>query len=338
MIKAKTKQWVLFAVMSLLGGGLFIWLIWKEGPQEIVQNLLDFGLWPFLGFISLSLVNMCVLAWRWKLIIRSYQPGKHSISYWRVLLHRFGGFAFNYLTPVGHVGGEPVRIALLARDGVPVRQATSSTILDTAFDLFTFILFILLGLLLASSSGITTGNSIWLIFTAGGSVLLALLALFYFMMKGYGVLEWLIRSFKLDHIKIIGGACKEIVRVEHLMKIFLRGNQRLVFGIAAISVLSILIRVIEVWYLGYFLGVWMNFGQAFLTSTLPGVALLLPVPGGIGVFEGSFATVFALLGLSLNAVAFAILIRLRDILFIGVGLTHILMQGKAWIAQKLRKE
>ena len=338
MKKVKAKRWLLFVAMLFLGGGLFSWLIWKEGPTEIVQSLADFGVLPFLGFIALSLVNMCVLAWRWKLIIRSYRVGKHQISFWRVLLHRFGGFAFNYLTPVGHVGGEPVRIALLARDGEPVRQATSSTILGTTFDLFTFILFILIGLLLASFSGVATGGGVWLIFLAGGSVLAALLGLFYLMMRGHGVLEWLIRFSKLDRIKIIGGACKEIVKVEHLMTSFLRGNKRFVLAIAGISVVSILIRVIEVWYLGYFLGVWMNFGQAFLTSTLPGVALLLPVPGGIGVFEGSFATVFALLSLSLNAVAFAILIRFRDLLFIGVGLVHSLMQGRKWIAQKVLKE
>ena len=338
MTRSKIRQWLLFVVALLLGASVLAWLVWREGPEEIWENLLSFGPWPFIGFLALSFVNMCILAWRWKLIIGSYRQGKHRMSFWRVLLHRFGGFAFNYITPVGHVGGEPVRIALLTRDGIPVRQATSATILDTSFELASFAVFILIGILLASLSGVTNGGTIWLMFAAGLAVLVLLVGGLYLLMRGVGVIEYILRVSRLDRIKLMRGVCKEIINIEHLMTTFLRGNRKFIFLIAAISAVSITIRVIEVWYLAYFLGVVMNFGQAFLTSTLPGISLFLPIPGGVGVFEGSFATVFALLALPLNAIAFAVIIRARDLLFIIIGMIHTFMQGRAWIAQKLRKD
>ncbi len=338
MKRTRIKQSVLFVTTLLFGAAFLSWLIWREGPTEIWESLVSFGPWPFIGFIALSLVNMCILAWRWQLIISSYRKGKCQLSFWRVLLHRFGGFAFNYITPIGHVGGEPVRIALLTRDAIPVRQATSATILDTAFDLSSFASFVLIGILLAAFSGVTNGGTIWLIFTGGTAVLMLLLGTLYLLMRGIGVVEWMIRASRLDRIKLMRGACREMINVEHLMTAFLRSNKKFILLIAGISAASITIRVVEVWYLAYFLGVMMNFGQAFLTSTLPGISLFLPIPGGVGVFEGSFATVFALLALPLNAIAFAVIIRARDLLFIIIGLVHTLMQGRTWIAQKLRKD
>ena len=71
----------------------------------------------------------------------------------------------------------------------------------------------------------------------------------------------------------------------------------------------------------------LTFGQAFLIGTLPGVALLMPIPASLGIFEGGFAVVFGLLGVPLTAVAFALIIRLRDVIFITVGTIHGIKQG-----------
>jgi hypothetical protein len=63
-------------------------------------------------------------------------------------------------------------------------------------------------------------------------------------------------------------------------------------------------------------------------STLPGVSLLLPVPAGLGVFEGSNAGMFALLGVAINPVAYTMIIRARDFLFIGLGIFHAVRSGE----------
>jgi uncharacterized membrane protein YbhN (UPF0104 family) len=52
------------------------------------------------------------------------------------------------------------------------------------------------------------------------------------------------------------------------------------------------------------------------------VAFLLPVPSALGFFEASQTGMFALLGVSINAIALTLLIRFRDLLFIFIGLMH----------------
>jgi len=108
-------------------------------------------------------------------------------------------------------------------------------------------------------------------------------------------------------------------------------------AIAFLAVTVISFRVVEVFYLAHFFDIQLNFAQAFLISTLPGIALLLPVPAGLGVFEGGFASVFVLLGVPLSAVAFALVIRLRDFAFIGFGLIHLLRQGGIVVQDVIRR-
>jgi uncharacterized membrane protein YbhN (UPF0104 family) len=112
------------------------------------------------------------------------------------------------------------------------------------------------------------------------------------------------------------------------MREFLTSEASPRLRVALLAFIVIAFRVVEVFYLAWFFGVSLTFAQAFLGATLPGIALLLPVPGGIGFFEGGFAAVFETLGIPLSAVAFALLIRLRDIVFIAIGSFWIARRGE----------
>jgi uncharacterized membrane protein YbhN (UPF0104 family) len=126
-----------------------------------------------------------------------------------------------------------------------------------------------------------------------------------------------------------------LVSMENMMTDFLRGDVRLIALVAFLSITVISFRVVEVFYLAHFFGFDINFAQAFLVSTLPGIALLLPVPGGVGVFEGSFGLVFALLAIPLNPVSFALIIRSRDLVFIFVGIAHMTTRGGKFLRARL---
>jgi len=81
-------------------------------------------------------------------------------------------------------------------------------------------------------------------------------------------------------------------------------------------------------FITHFFGVEITIRDAFLMSTLPGVALMLPIPAGLGVFEGSNAAMFALLGIQINPVAYTMVIRARDFLFIALGTFHAVRSGE----------
>ena len=328
---------LLVFVLSLVGGlALLVFLIIRQGPDVIFESIAGFGLMSFLGFILISLLNFVFYSLRWQLIINHHLPKGQGVSLFKMYKHRMGGFAVSYLTPAAQVGGEPVRMALLGTEkNVSLKQSTSSVVLDIAFELSAYVLFIVAGVGLALAQGLGDVNSLMAILLALLIFLVFLLAFFTAIAKGNGFFGPIFRLLKLDKMKKmkrVGGA---ILDTENIMKDFLHKNPKLVFIVAFLSVLVISFRIIEVFYISYFFGVDLNFAQAFLVSTLPGIALLLPVPAGVGVFEGSFAAVFGLLAIPLNAVAFALVIRSRDLVFIIIGSIHIMAKGSSFLKKKI---
>jgi uncharacterized protein (TIRG00374 family) len=329
---------IAFVLTLVVGGGLFAFIVSKQGVDDILVSLSSFGLLPFIGFVIISLANFLFYSLRWQLIINKHVNKKQRVPLRKVYMHRMAGFAMSYLTPAAQVGGEPVRIAMLSsEEEVSLKQSTSSVILDIAFELSAYIVFILAGVGLAVFEGLGDGNSFLIITIGLGAALLILLIFFAAIARGKGFFVHVFRIFRLNKMKPMKKFEKSLVDTEKMMKQFLLKNPRLVFTVSLLSLLVISFRVVEVFYISYFFGVDLNFAQAFLMSTLPGVALVLPIPAGLGVFEGSFATLFTLLAIPLNAVAFALVIRSRDLVFIFLGLIHMLLRGKAFIEKKILK-
>jgi hypothetical protein len=122
------------------------------GLVAIVVMLLSFDisyeeLWGNLRRAGYYLPSILVLwlfiymvnALSWNLIIRS--SGATDLpSYWRVLKYTISGFAFNYVTPVGLMGGEPYRIMEL-KPYLGVERATSSVVLYVMMHIFSHFIF-----------------------------------------------------------------------------------------------------------------------------------------------------------------------------------------------------
>jgi uncharacterized membrane protein YbhN (UPF0104 family) len=80
---------------------------------------------------------------------------------------------------------------------------------------------------------------------------------------------------------------------------------------------------VEVWTVLYFLGVHLSLSQLFILTFLPMIALLMPIPGGLGILEGGTAAVMGLMGVNPQyAVSLVLITRIRDIIFVAVGLIH----------------
>ncbi len=315
----------------ILGGGIFAWLVFKTGPESIVTSLALFGWLPFAGFVSISLVNFCLYTFRWKLILDRMTLNAVHIPFHRLFLHRMSGFAAGYLTPAAQVAGEPVRVAMLRSDNVPLKEATGSVVLDLAFEISTYVIYVLAGLVLAFIQGLGASNQllgplIFIIILAG-----CLLAFFLFTVSGAGFFHRLLRIFQLTRFKPVAQFENWLAETEGLMSKFFVGRLPIIFFIIVLSFTMAAFRAIEVAFITNFLGVSITLRDAFLMSTLPGVALLLPIPAGLGVFEGSNAAMFSVLGLKVNAVAYTIIIRLRDFLFIAFGITHAVRRGEKLI-------
>ena len=93
--------------------------------QELWTNLKRAGIYlPLVLILWLSIYLINTVSWY--IIIRS--GGKPGFSFARLYKFTVTGFALNYVTPVGLMGGEPYRIMEL-KPYIGVERATSSVIL-----------------------------------------------------------------------------------------------------------------------------------------------------------------------------------------------------------------
>ena len=156
--------------------------------QELWQNLRKAGVW-FPAVILLWVFIYYLNAWSWYVIIR---VGKHAkVPFWKVYKLTVSGFALNYATPVGLMGGEPYRIMELT-PYVGASKATSSVILYVMMHIFSHFWFWLVSaVLFVIFEPMNWGLGIMLAVVA----FVCLLAI-YFFMKGYRN-GMAVRTFKL---------------------------------------------------------------------------------------------------------------------------------------------
>lgn len=335
MIKKSTViKGSVFLATLLVGVAIFVWILFKTGPAETLATLQGFGFLPFVGFVVISLTNFALLSWRWKLILDHHSTPSEHLSLWTIARHRMSGFAMSYLTPSAQVGGEPLRIALLHQSGIPLRPASSSVILDVAFEIAGFITYITFGLILSLFLHLLPPDAKWTIgiglFIVGGLLIAFFLSTF---LKG-GFFSTMLRWFIPRRRQTTSPTLKALLDVETLMGTFLRTNPLLSLGVFLISCITVAFRAVEIIYLGFFFGVSVSLLHAILLSTLPGLALLVPIPSALGVLEGSTAGVIALIGVPLNAIALVLIIRLRDVLFILLGVVHLGGSLQTWLRKK----
>ena len=306
---------------------------------ELWQHLCHAGYW-LIPIVGIWIVVYGLNAFAWKAIIEGNIGGKAPISFWRIYRLTITGYALNYATPVGGLGGEPYRIMELSKD-IDKQHATSSVILYAMMHFFAhfwfwFIsIFIYLALVLAGDLPINT-----FIGTVLGMIVAFCLLAFYLFSKGYrnglvkyvlglvsklpGLKRWTLR-FWARHSEAIENIDKQIVS--------LHGQDKQAFYKSLVlEYLSRVLQSSEVLFMlllfgidngGGFYGITITYLHAILivafTTLFANLIGFLPMQ--LGVQEGGFVLSIAALGLSAALGIFvSIICRVREIIWIVVGI------------------
>ena len=216
---------IFFTGAFLLGGGLFAFLVWRTGPAEIWNSLVTFGVLPFVGFVAISLLNFTLYSLRWQMIVNDMVTPDKRVKLRRIFLHRMSGFAAGYLTPASQVAGEPIRVAMLRSEGIPMKEATGAVVLDLAFEIAAFVVFVVSGIALAAASGLGSGTALVGGAAAFTGALVVLLVVFFWMTaNGAGFFSGSFRLLRLRKINRLQSAYQWIVEMEALMAKFFSGK------------------------------------------------------------------------------------------------------------------
>lgn len=287
----------------------------KAGPAQLWQTLCSMPV----------TIALCVAVWGVGYLInaasfRQVMLGMTSDipSYWRILQITIAGYALNYITPFGLLGGEPFRVYRL-RDRMGTEQATQAVVLYSMMHVASHFCFwlisavVVLFLAISPEGALTTSTGLPEILSIAALVLVCFLLLWFF---------W--RLYRK------GIALRFMRRWVDwpLLNPSLLPSSRFVRALV-LELISRLVNVIEYWLIMQALG-YPQFGylQALLvvafSSLLANILFFSPLQ--MGTREGGIllALQYLLPGQLLPvALTLSFATRIREFIWIGIGLIFI---------------
>ena len=302
---------------------------------ELWQHLCQAGYW-LIPIIGIWVVIYAINAWAW---IQT-MPRPLHVSFLRIYRLTITGYALNYATPVGGLGGEPYRIMELSKD-IGTERATSSVILYAMmhflahFLLWFSTIFLYLGLAAIGDLPLTP-----VIGVAFAAIVVFCLAAFYVLSRGYKngvavtIFGWLskIPGLKGWATRFQTSHAEQLRHVDEQIAALHQQDKRAFYSSLALEYLARIVQALEILFMlllfgvdcgGGFSGITLTFLHSILILSLTTLLanLLGFLPMQLGVQEGGFVVSIAALGLSAALGIFvSIICRVREIIWRAIGI------------------
>jgi uncharacterized protein (TIRG00374 family) len=299
-------------------------LVMRSDPRQLAHDVRDAG-WaiPAIVLVYGIVYTLNTAAWRLTMI----EPPR--LSFARAWAVNVAAFSINYLTPFASIGGEPFKI-VAASQWMGARNGAASVLNYRLVHMQAHLLVFLTGVLLAffflPSGTIATPVLLFL-----AVVLIALTALLLAIHRE-GVIE---RLFDLGmKLPLIGRFVRRLeprrealIEVDRQLIAFHRTSPRRYYGSLSLEYLARAFSMFEFFIIARAIGHPVSFASAFLIGGFSSliVNLFFFMPFNVGSKEGGLYVIFAALGLpSRLGVAASVLSRLREIIWIAIGLLLVL--------------
>lgn len=304
---------LLFGILVLHFGrrGLFDMAV-RLGPGLVI--LLVF---PMAG------VQACFFAGWWL----CFGPKDRRVGFSGLLAAHLIGEAFNTVTLLANLGGEPMKARLL-RPRLALRESMATVIVARTVRTVAQALFLAGGvafalLRLPMDRRLEFGLVAFALALAVGVLTFGRMQRHDIFSRALAFLQRLglfVSTRRNEAVRDLDGRLRER---------YTRGRVRLAASLV-VQLAGFALGAVEVWIACRLLGHPVTADQALLAETLGlGIStLFFVVPGGLGVSEGGRAAVFALMGLD-PALGFAVGLvrRLRDLTWAGLGLAVYALAG-----------
>lgn len=310
-------------------------LVVRAGPRQLLADVEQAG-WAVPAIVGVYGVvyTLNTIAWRLTMIEKPRLP---FIRAWVV---NVAAFSINYLTPFASIGGEPFKI-VAASQWMGARNGAASVLNYRLVHMQAHILVFLTGVVLAFfllPAG-TIATSLLIVLTL---VLLVIGALLLAVHRE-GVIE---RLFDLaSRIPLLNRFAirleprrSALMEVDRQLIAFHRSSPMRYYGALFMEYSARVLSMLEFFIIARGVGHPVSFGTAFLIGGFSSlvVNLFFFMPFNVGSKEGGLAVIFAALGLpSRLGVAAAVVSRLRELSWIGIGLLLVLWTRRGAERQKL---
>lgn len=310
---------LLFGLLTVGG------IIWHIGPDLILNTIQQLG--PVaLGFILFPLVTVYVLeAYGWHVTLGAVLARR--VGFIRLFGIRMAGEVINMTTPTAYVGGEPMKAYLLRRFGVPMVDGMASVVTAKTTMTLAQVLFILMGIGLMFG---LVGSSRDSVFAALISVgLLAFGVVLFVVAQRYGMAYGLLKAVRKTgiYLPFLEHREAELRSLDETIRRFYVERRAAFYLAVTIYLVAWMIETFEVYAILYFLNVPVDLLSAFSIAAL---SVLIKggtffIPGSLGAQEGGYLLLLMGFGYDqVTGITFALIRRLREILWIGLGLIFLM--------------
>lgn len=301
--------------------------------RQVWDGLKSAGYWFFAVVALWAFLYMFNTA-TWYIIIKSGSNEPTKINFFWLYKITVSGFALNYTTPCGLMGGEPYRVMSLSPKIGPER-ASSSVILYAMTHIFSHFLFWILSILIYLLTEPLNFFMGIILMSAGAFCLLGV----WFFIKGYRK-GMAVRLMNL--LKHIPGAKKwargfverhkeQLDTIDSQIAALHNQNRKSFVSAVLLELACRFCSAFEIMFILLVLTADVSFAQCVLILAFTSLFanLLFFIPLQLGGREGGFIMSTAGLALSASAGIFvALIVRIRELIWTAIGLLLINLEKK----------
>jgi uncharacterized protein (TIRG00374 family) len=318
------------------GASVFAFLVARAGAEGLLDHLRATA-WVLGPIAALwGFIYVCnTIAWQQLVDATAPREDRSEaphIPFWRAYVISVASFALNYVTPFVALGGEPFRIvSASAYIGTP-RSAASVVSFRVAHSIGHFI-FCLIAVPIAWFLLPRTFLTTVVIILSATGLLVAILLLVALFRRGF-----VIRLLDIGHrIPLVRRVARRLEQIRdtlehvdsHMSALSKVESRRLVTAIL-VEIIGRALGAVEILLIARAVGLDVGYTTAYLINAFSQFAIILTIiiPFELGSREGSLYLIFGMLGLPASlGVYTAVVTRLRELVWIGIGLAFVWASG-----------
>jgi len=318
------RAMLITCLLWLLALSLGIWTLAQLPLNAIALSIGSLTLLQWILWLGLNGLIIFLLTLRWHLLTQTFNT---HITFWPLLVIRQAGQAVSFITPGPQFGGEPLQLYWLHKYGLPLRKSVLSLGLDRFFELwvnFSVLLFAVLILLTPNNYGDTAiGNWQSAIIPLLIFLSLMLVLAWILLAQPHWVKQHLERAaVRWQHNHRLNNIHEHWQQLSDDLHLALQTQKWHLLAAILLSLIGWIGLLSELWLILKFVGIDTTLHNFLLILVAIRMALLLPIPGGIGTIETSVLWSFHTLNLPASAAMGLIaLMRLRDGIVLILGLS-----------------